>query len=118
MWSLGIILINMLSGRNPWGRTSLSDQGFAAFVHDPDYLYDCLSLSRGAARLISRTLSIDPRHRISIGELRQGVLAEYSERATRLALSQIPICRFNERPAHTAVFRSGQGVVGTVYTGW
>ena len=50
----------MLSSRNPWNRSELSDDHFAAYVHDPEgFLLDFLPLTPAAARLVARTLSID-----------------------------------------------------------
>ena len=73
IWALGIILINMLTRRNLWSRADLTDERFALFVNEPDYLYRALPLSRAAVRLLRRTLSVDPSRRISLEKLRRRV---------------------------------------------
>ena len=35
IWSLGIILINLVSGRNPWKQANMHDAAFAAYVKQP-----------------------------------------------------------------------------------
>ncbi|KAH9934067.1 kinase-like domain-containing protein, partial [Epithele typhae] len=73
IWALGIILINMISGRNPWTRPKGSDPLFAAFLDDPQYLYDSLPISRHVAHTLRRTLAIDPRRRIRLADLRREI---------------------------------------------
>lgn len=35
MWSLGLVLLNLLYHRNPWADPSLDDPDFAEYVEDP-----------------------------------------------------------------------------------
>lgn len=76
IWALGIILINILTGHNPWQIASVSrDEGFERYCRNGVvFLTSILQISREAAQLISRALDPNPRTRISISELRQAVL--------------------------------------------
>ena len=76
IWAVGVILVNMIAGRNPWCSADPSDTGFLAFMHDPvGYFQHVLGFSPGAAELVAHTLCIDPQNRITLRELREGVLA-------------------------------------------
>lgn len=75
IWSLGVVLCNMLTGRNPWRRATTDDAHFAAFMHDgPDALTSILPISAPSAALLARVFTFNPAERISLAELRAGVL--------------------------------------------
>lgn len=76
IWALGVILINILTGHNPWQIASVSrDEGFERYCRNGvAFLTSILPISGEAAQLISRALDPNPRTRISIPELRQAVL--------------------------------------------
>ncbi|EIW64906.1 kinase-like protein [Trametes versicolor FP-101664 SS1] len=75
VWSLGVILINMISGRHPWAKATLEDECFVNFCQDPDFLLDMLPISEGANDILQRTLALNPLQRISLPELRAEILA-------------------------------------------
>lgn len=75
MWSLGVILINMISGRHPWAKATLEDECFVNFCQDPDFLLDMLPISEGANDILQRVLALNPLQRISLPELRAEILA-------------------------------------------
>jgi hypothetical protein len=70
-----MILINMTTGRSPWRAAVCSDECFASYLQDPDFLRTMLPLSASAAALARGTLVLNPTARTSIGELRAGLLA-------------------------------------------
>lgn len=75
IWSLGIMLVNLTCGRNPWKRASVSsDETFRAFVRDPDFLASILPLSDELNYILRRIFQLDPSRRISLPELRHLVL--------------------------------------------
>lgn len=75
VWSLGIILVNLTCGRNPWKRASFEDCTFRAFLEDPTFLRSILPLSAELSSILRRVFERDPSKRISIHELRDLIVA-------------------------------------------
>jgi hypothetical protein len=74
IWSLGIILLNLITGRNPWKSASSSDPTFQAYLQNPvNFLPSVLPISAEVNEILLRTLDIDWRNRISITELRRAI---------------------------------------------
>ena len=74
IWSLGIILVNLTCGRNPWKRASIEDSTFRAYLKNPKFLSSILPLSPELDAILRRIFECDPRRRISILELRELVV--------------------------------------------
>ncbi|KAL2854409.1 kinase-like domain-containing protein [Aspergillus pseudoustus] len=74
VWSLGVILVNLTCGRNPWKRASMDDSTFRAYLKDPFFLKSILPLSDEMVCILSRIFEVDPSKRITIPELRQLIL--------------------------------------------
>ncbi|EMD32865.1 hypothetical protein CERSUDRAFT_21928, partial [Gelatoporia subvermispora B] len=75
IWSLGVILINMISDCAPWSRPTLRDAGFCGFLEDPFFFYRAIpGVSRAAADLFDRIFHTNPLARLSIPEIREAVL--------------------------------------------
>ncbi|GES64971.1 pkinase-domain-containing protein [Aspergillus terreus] len=70
VWSLGVILVNLTCGRNPWKRASLEDPTFQAYLKDPFFLKSILPLSEGMIGILSRVFECDTGKRITIPDLR------------------------------------------------
>ncbi|KAK7695785.1 hypothetical protein QCA50_000422 [Cerrena zonata] len=76
VWSLGVILCNMLTGRNPWHVASPEDRGFAEFLRSgASFLRKALPISRSASRLLTRIFEPDPSVRYTLRELRVAIQA-------------------------------------------
>ncbi|KAL0088550.1 kinase-like domain-containing protein [Phycomyces blakesleeanus] len=73
IWSLGIVLINLAAGRNPWRQASLKDETFKAYMSDPDLLFKILPISKELHTILKRTLCVDPIRRIELDELRERI---------------------------------------------
>ncbi|CED84312.1 ran protein kinase [Phaffia rhodozyma] len=74
IWSLGIILINLVTSRNPWSSSVLTDDSFAAYVRNPEVFFQSmLPISDQASRLLKRVLSVDPRKRPTVIQLKSWV---------------------------------------------
>lgn len=73
VWALGVILINLATGRNPWKQASLKDETFRAFLADPDFLLSILPISRELNRILKRIFCIDPVRRITLSELKEKI---------------------------------------------
>lgn len=74
IWSLGVILVNLTCGRNPWKRASVEDSSFRAYLKDPFFLKSILPLTDEMVYILSRIFECDPAKRITIRELRKLVL--------------------------------------------
>ncbi|KAJ3892140.1 serine/threonine protein kinase, negative regulator of sexual conjugation and meiosis [Lentinula edodes] len=71
IWSLGIILLNLATGRNPWKSASVSDPTFQAYLRDPqNFLPTVLPISPEVNAILARMLEVDWRDRMTIPELR------------------------------------------------
>lgn len=75
VWSLGVILVNLTCGRNPWKRACTEDVTFHAFLKDPEFLRSILPVSPELNSILQRVFECDPLKRITIPELRQLILA-------------------------------------------
>ncbi|KAH0542686.1 hypothetical protein FGG08_002919 [Glutinoglossum americanum] len=74
VWSLGVILVNLTCGRNPWKRASTSDSTFKAYLKDSKFLKSILPLSSELDSILRRIFECDPQKRITIPELRNLIL--------------------------------------------
>ncbi|KAI0087363.1 kinase-like domain-containing protein, partial [Irpex rosettiformis] len=74
IWSLGIILLNLITGRNPWKSASIDDCTFQAYLRDPlHFLPTVLPISQEVNALLVRVLHVDWRHRMTLHDMRQAV---------------------------------------------
>jgi serine/threonine protein kinase len=74
VWSLGVILVNLTCGRNPWKRASFEDSTFRAYMKDPKFLRSILPLSPELDSILKRVFEYNPSKRIRIPELRELIL--------------------------------------------
>ncbi|KAI0055724.1 kinase-like protein [Artomyces pyxidatus] len=74
VWSLGVILVNMITSRCPWRTAVTDDDGFSSFLHDPNFLLTILPLSKEANALLRRVFTLNPFIRITLPEFRQEML--------------------------------------------
>ncbi|KAI9815344.1 MAG: hypothetical protein M1827_002824 [Pycnora praestabilis] len=74
VWSLGVILINLTCGRNPWKRASPEDSTFKAYLKDSKFLKSILPLSSDLDAILRRIFECDPQKRITIPELRSLII--------------------------------------------
>ncbi|GAA5974103.1 hypothetical protein JCM21900_002959, partial [Sporobolomyces salmonicolor] len=73
IWSLGVILVNLTCGRNPWKQACPSDETFCAYLGNPDFLRSILPISEHTNRILKRIFALNPAVRISLGELRREI---------------------------------------------
>jgi serine/threonine protein kinase len=76
IWSLGVILINLVSGRNPWQVANLQDPAFSAFVKQPRRFFKAIlpGISKSLNRILIRIFCLNPEKRITLHELRNMIL--------------------------------------------
>ncbi|KAK5708930.1 Serine/threonine protein kinase [Elasticomyces elasticus] len=84
VWSLGVILVNLTCGRNPWKRASLDDSTFKAFMRDRNFLRTILPVSDELNFILQRIFEVDPRRRASLDELRDLIVccSSFTQQAT------------------------------------
>ncbi|KAG9247584.1 kinase-like domain-containing protein [Calycina marina] len=75
IWSLGVILVNLTCGRNPWKQASSEDATYKAFTRTPNFLKTILPLSDELNDILCRIFEPIPEKRITIGELKKRILA-------------------------------------------
>ncbi|PBP15932.1 Ran1-like protein kinase, partial [Diplocarpon rosae] len=74
IWSLGVILVNLTCGRNPWKQASVADSTYRAFTANPDFLRTILPLSGELSEILSRVFQRNPADRITISEFKRRIL--------------------------------------------
>ena len=83
IWSLGIILLNLATGRNPWKSATPNDPTFQAYLRDPmGFLPSVLPISAKVNKILVRMLEVNFLDRMTLREVRhaiQGVTTFYSD---------------------------------------
>lgn len=74
VWGLGVILVNLTCGRNPWKQASFQDSTYRAFARDPNFLKTILPLTDELNDILGRIFNPTPEHRITLPELRNRIL--------------------------------------------
>jgi serine/threonine protein kinase len=75
VWSLGVILINLVFGRNPWKQACARDDTFCAYVHNNNFLQTILPMSKELNEIVKAVFCLNPRNRITLSELAERVQA-------------------------------------------
>ncbi|KAF8966613.1 kinase-like domain-containing protein [Flammula alnicola] len=74
IWSLGIILLNLATGRNPWKSATPGDPTFQAYLRDPmGFLPTVLPISPEINEILVRMLEVDWRERMNLREVRYAI---------------------------------------------
>ncbi|KAJ1548461.1 hypothetical protein HK405_003101 [Cladochytrium tenue] len=74
VWALGVILINLLFGKNPWFEAHKSDAIFHAYCHhNPNILRQQFNLSPQFDAVLRRAFELDPVRRCSVADLKHMV---------------------------------------------
>ncbi|KAF7355417.1 Serine/threonine protein kinase [Mycena sanguinolenta] len=74
IWALGVVLTNMISGRNPWKVAKLDDDCYLSYLSNNDFLLNSLPISRGANTILKWCFQLHPVARPSIAQIREAVL--------------------------------------------
>jgi serine/threonine protein kinase len=75
VWSLGVILVNLTCGRNPWKQASFQDSTYRAYVRSQDFLKTILPLTDELNDILGRIFNPNPDHRVTLSELRNRIIA-------------------------------------------
>ena len=74
IWSLGIILLNLTTGRNPWKSATLDDATYLAYLKNPDnFLTSVLPISDELNDILVQILETNWTARISLVDLRDAI---------------------------------------------
>ncbi|KAF8813140.1 kinase-like protein [Phlegmacium glaucopus] len=74
IWSLGIILLNLATGRNPWKSATPDDPTFQAYLRDPmGFLPTVLPISAQVNEILVRMLEVDFPDRMTLREVRYAI---------------------------------------------
>ncbi|KAJ6539457.1 kinase-like domain-containing protein [Mycena capillaripes] len=74
IWSLGVILTNMICGRNPWKYADIEDELYLTYLGNNDFLREVLPISKGAHAILKQCFQPHPGARASISQIREQVL--------------------------------------------
>jgi serine/threonine protein kinase len=75
VWSLGVVLVNLTCGRNPWKQASLDDSTYRAFTRHPGYLKSILPITDELNDILTAIFTANPEQRITLPELKRRILA-------------------------------------------
>lgn len=75
VWSLGVILVNLTCGRNPWKQASIRDSTYRAYTRSRDFLKTILPLTDELNDILARIFHPKPELRITLAELRCRIMA-------------------------------------------
>lgn len=71
LWALGVVLLNLLCGRNPWKSASLNDgSSFKIFLNDDRFLEKIMPISHELNNILNRVFHINPSNRLTLEEFR------------------------------------------------
>lgn len=101
VWSLGVILVNLTCGRNPWKQASYEDHTFRAFTRSPGFLKTILPISDELNDILGRIFVRNPDDRMTLPELRSRILAcsRFTQQQATMSLPTPPAS-----PEHTPVY--------------
>ena len=74
VWSIGIIIVNMVTDTIPWAKASVDDCCFNQFLEEPFYLRNNFAISDELDSILQRIFRLNPLLRISLADLRREIL--------------------------------------------
>lgn len=74
VWSVGVILVNMISSRSPWSKALTSDNCFCEFLLNENYFREMLPISESANTILRQIFAYEPSERITIPALRKAIV--------------------------------------------
>lgn len=74
IWSLGVILINIITARSPWAKAIPTNVSYGEFLVNPEMLREQLPLSEGAAAIIISLFNQSPTERLTLTSLREAII--------------------------------------------
>ncbi|KAL2888548.1 Negative regulator of sexual conjugation and meiosis [Ceratocystis lukuohia] len=68
-WGLGVILVNLMCGRNPWKQASSEDSRYRLFLKNPDFLQGILPITPEFNHILGRIFARNPSDRATLPEI-------------------------------------------------
>ncbi|KOS22343.1 Negative regulator of sexual conjugation and meiosis [Escovopsis weberi] len=90
VWSLGVILVNLTCGRNPWKQASFQDSTYRAYARSQDFLKTILPVSDELNHILGLIFQPNSKQRISLSELRERILACSRFTVPQIAPADLP----------------------------
>ncbi|KAG1824069.1 serine/threonine protein kinase, negative regulator of sexual conjugation and meiosis [Suillus subalutaceus] len=106
IWSLGVILVNMVSGRSPWGPATPSDQNFRKYINNPNFLLEVLPISKSFNEILKRIFHLRESARISLLRLREEIInldTFYPSEVIASKDAREPARKYTTYPPHQAM---------------
>ncbi|KAJ3119005.1 hypothetical protein HK100_000481 [Physocladia obscura] len=98
VWALGVILLNLLFGKNPWFEAHMTDAIFSAYaISNPNVLRQQFNLTIQFDAVLRRVFELDPRRRCSVKELKILVesISKFVEDEPHTGSGPIPISQIS-----------------------
>ncbi|KAG0174807.1 hypothetical protein DFQ28_004456 [Apophysomyces sp. BC1034] len=128
VWSLGILLLALMFGRNPWQEATTMDPAFAEFKRRPSMVKHQLfpALSGPAFQFVKSVLAIDAAKRPTVSEMKKQFAAldrlytdEEDEEDEPLTPVDIPaFAKQDNRASYDSAFFSGTGATHVGPSSW
>jgi serine/threonine protein kinase len=112
VWSLGIILVNLVCGRNPWRIASPSDESFNAYLSDMNFLRRILPISEDCLYILSHIFTVDPAQRIDLATLREMILEIPSFSMNEEELRRVHLAAQPAAPVEESMFAFDEPTYG------
>lgn len=109
VWSLGVILVNLTCGRNPWKQASFQDSTYRAYARSQDFLKTILPLTDDLNTILGRIFHPNPEHRITLPELRNRIMA--CPRFTVPATAAVPMQTPPSTPPHITEYVTNEEAI-------
>lgn len=113
VWSLGVILVNLTCGRNPWKRAAHSDSTYRAYLKDRQFLRTILPVSPSLNAVLQKVFEPNPMKRISIQDLRARIMA-CPRLTTGPGIMESPVSEFQAFDNFELPESSGTSIAGTM----
>ncbi len=86
VWSLGVVLVNLTCGRNPWKQASFEDSTYRAYTRSQGFLKTILPVSDELNDILGRIFTRNPEQRITLSELKARIMAcsRFTEQPTAM----------------------------------
>ena len=108
VWSLGVILVNLTCGRNPWKQASAQDSTYRAYTRSPGFLKTILPLTEELNSILSRIFNPVPELRITLSELRCRIMS-----CTQFTVQAAPVMPVQQQtaPQHISEYVADEDAV-------